>query len=296
VVRAVWPYVIVALLAVVIVTVLYLSGGPQPAGRRDPGLLRRRSRWRRWVPVLPLLAAVGCLALAFSGFRLNFQESSPIAMLAMDISDSMNATDIEPDRLTAAQQAAREFVEQLPTSFQVGLVTFAHEARLVESPTQDHGKVLSALDRLETSLGTVIGDGLVAALDAIEEERASDEELPAAVLLLSDGRDLGSTVEPDVAAGRAQVAGVPVYTVLVGEAGEEGEEGAADAETLERVAATSGGEAFTATTRSQLIQRFSSIGSQLSVDLDVQPSATPLVVAALGLVIVAGFLLVLTPR
>lgn len=295
-VRAVWPYVIVALLAVVIVTVLYLSGGPQPAGRRDPGLLRRRSRWRRWLPVLPLLAAVGCLALAFSGFRLNVQEGSPIAMLAMDVSDSMNATDIEPDRLTAAQQAAREFVGQLPEDFEVGLVTFAGAVKTDVDPTQDRQAVLSAIDRLQTSGGTKIGDGLAAALDAIEVERDGDEEIPAAVLLLSDGVDTGSTVSPDGAAADAARQGVPVHTVVLGEAGENGAKGAADPATLEDIATTSHGEAFTATSRSELIQRFSTVGSRLSVDLDVQASATPLVVAALGLVIVAGFLLVLTPR
>jgi len=302
VVGDVWPFLIVVLVVVGLVTAVYLFGvGPQPTGRRDPGILRRRSKWRRWLPVLPLLAAVGCLALAFSGFRFSLQETAPITMLAMDVSDSMLETDVATtgirDRLEAAQAAAVDFLDELPPDFRVGLATFAGEPALPVEPTQNRQAVIDALDTLSTSSGTVIGDGLNEALDAIEEARNESAEIPAAVLLLSDGRDLGSDVSPHDAARRAEAMTVPVYTVIIGqtESGNGGE-GAANPDTLADIAETSGGESFTAGSAGELSRRFTTIGSQLSLDLDVRPNATPLVIAAIFLVVIAGFLLVLTPR
>jgi hypothetical protein len=89
---------------------------------------------------------------------------------------------------------------------------------------------------------------------------------------------------------------VPVFTVVLGQVvvGEQG--GGADLETLQKIATTSGGEAFTAETAGELTARFENIGTQLSVDLDVKPFSTPLVIAAIGLTVLAGLMLVLTPR
>jgi Ca-activated chloride channel family protein len=293
VVGDVWPFLIIVLVVVILVTAVYLFGlGPEPTGRRDPGILRRRSKWRRWLPVLPLLAAVGCLALAFSGFRFSLQQAAPITVLVLDVSDSMNATDIAPDRLSAARSAALAFLDELPEDFLVGLATFAGEPDLPVPPTEDPERVVAALGALTTSKGTAIGDGLDTALTAIEEQRAGSEA-PAALLLLSDGQDTASEIAPLTAAGRARDLGVPVYTVVMGE---ETEEGGADVQTLAQIAETSGGDSFTADTADELTQRFTTIGSQLSVALEVRPSATPLVIAAIILVVIAGFLLVLTPR
>lgn len=287
-----WPILIVVLVVVVGVIAVYLFGmGPEPTRRYDPGILRRRSKWRRWLPVVPLLGAVGCLALAFSGFTFSLRQTAPIAVLVLDASDSMTETDIEPDRLTAAKNAALAFLEELPEDFHVGLVTFAGDATLDVAPTDDDAQVTAAIDSITTSSGTAIGDGLEAGLAAIEEARGGSEA-PAAMLLLSDGRDTASETTPFAAAGHARDAGVPVHTVVMGEAGEEG----AEVETLAQVAQTSGGDAFTAETAGELRERFTTVGSQLSVALEVRPSATPLVVAAILLVVVAGFLLVLTPR
>lgn len=301
-VGGVWPFLIILLVVVGLVTAVYLFGlGPEPSGRRDPGILRRRSKWRRWLPVPPLLAAVGCLALAFSGFTFSLQETTPITMLAMDASDSMLETDVATtgirDRLEAAQAAAVDFLDELPPDFRVGLATFAGETALPVAPTQDRQAVIDALDTLSTSSGTVIGDGLNEALDAIEEARNEAAEIPAAVLLLSDGRDLGSDVSPHDAARRAQAMAVPVYTVIIGQAESgNGNEGAADPATLADIARTSGGKAFTADTADELTQHFTTIGSRLSVALEVRPNATPLVIGAIVLLVIAGFLVVLTPR
>ena len=177
----------------------------------------------------------------------------------------------------------------------MGLATFAGEAELLVAPTADRDEIVNALGGLSTSRGTLIGDGLSVALDAIEEIRRDAQDTPAAALLLSDGRDTGSQVSPEQAAEQASSLAVPVFTVVVGQV-VEGDDSGADRATLEAIARISGGETFTAEDADQLTARFENIGSELSVDLVVEPATTPLVVAAIGLTLLAGILLVLTPR
>ena len=193
------PVLVIVLVVVVLITVIYLWGlSPDPVrGRRPtPGILRRRSKWRKVLPIIPLLAAVGCLVLAFTGFRFDFTATSPTILLVMDISDSMNETDVAPNRLAAAEAAANAFLEELPPDFRVGLSTFAGDAELAVAPTQEHQEVVQALATLTTSRGTVIGDGLTVALDAIAEIRRDQPDTPAAAVLISDGRDTGSEIPP----------------------------------------------------------------------------------------------------
>ncbi|MGH2680145.1 MAG: VWA domain-containing protein [Actinomycetota bacterium] len=292
------PLLIIALVVIALIVVAYLAGlRPQPArGRRPPPtMLRRRSRWRRLLPIVPLVAAVGCLVLAFTGFRLNVQETSPAIVLVMDVSRSMERTDVAPNRLEAAKAAAVAFLDELPAGFRVGLATFAGMAQVPVAPTQDRDEVVRALGELTTSPKTVIGDGLAAALDAIEEIRRDAEATPAAALLLSDGRDTGSEVSPAAAADRADSLDVPVFTVVIGEVG-AGEGPRVDLETLEVIADRSGGQTFTATSAGELTAIYENLGSELSVELDVESSTTPLVVAAIVLTVVAGLMLVYAPR
>jgi len=293
------PVVVIVLVVVVLVAVTYLFGlRPDPVrGRRPtPGILRRRSKWRKVLPLIPLVAAVGCLVLAFTGFRLDFTETSPTILLVMDVSTSMERTDVAPNRLAAAEAAANAFLEELPPDFRVGLATFAGHAQLVVPPTQEHQQVVHALGALTTSGGTVIGDGLVVALEAIEGIRGDAQDTPAAAVLISDGRDTGSETPPEEAAARARSLAVPVFTVVVGQV-EEGTDGrGANLEALEVIAGTSGGQTFTAETADELTALYENLGSELSLDLDVKPSTRPLVIAAIALALVAGFMLVLMPR
>ncbi len=288
------PVLIIVLVVVVLIVVTYLFGlSPDPTrGRRPaPGILRRRSKWRKVLPVLPLLAAVGCLVLAFTGFSFNVQETSPTIVLVMDVSDSMDASDVAPNRLAAAEAAANAFLDQLPPDFRVGLATFAGGARLAVAPTEARSEVVNALGALTTSRGTVIGDGLSVALDTIEDVR---EEGDAVAVLLSDGRDTGSAVPPREAAERASELGVPVFTILLGQVTDEG--AGANLDAMEEIATTSGGESFTAETANELTSRFENLGSELNVNLDVEPSTKPLVIAAIALAVLAGLMLIILPR
>ena len=136
---------------------------------------------------------MGCLALAFWGTRFNVEETAPTILLAMDVSDSMEQTDVAPNRLAAAK-AAVAFLDELPPS-SGRRQRLRGRGRLAVEPTQDRERVIEALGNLTTERGTVIGDGLTEALDAIEAAREG-QETPAAALLLSDGRDTGSRVPP----------------------------------------------------------------------------------------------------
>ena len=190
--------------------------------RRRRGLRgkRRGPQWRRRLPVALVVGAIVSLLFAFGQVRIDRQVTAGTVVLAMDVSHSMGSTDVQPNRLAAAQVAASAFLDRLPAGFRVGLATFSVSSTVVIVPTSDRSRVASALGSLgvDPGSGTVIGDGLSAALDAIQQDRGDETDRPAAVVLLSDGRDSGSTIPPQRAASRAAELGVPVYTVAIGEA------------------------------------------------------------------------------
>ncbi len=244
------------------------------------------------VPLILLLGAGACLALAFGQFRLNKQVDQATVILALDVSDSMDATDVQPDRLTAAEGAARTFVDQLPAGLKIGVVTFAGEADVLVPPTADRGAVSDALQGLTTMRGTVIGDGLSTALDTI----AADGRGTSAVILLSDGEDTGSVVTPTEAATRARDMGVPVFTVAI--TGSEspapndpssGPHAAAEGTSLlGDMAGTTGAQAFSAASADQLTGVYRRLGSRLSYDLAVGGSGKLYLILAAALLLAAG--------
>jgi Ca-activated chloride channel family protein len=169
-------------------------------------------------------------------------------MLVIDVSGSMNADDVDPTRMEAAQRAATRFLDRLPERFQVGLVTFSSEAETLVPPTTDREAVRTALATLNANGGTAMGDGLARALDVIEAARqeavggpgptttvdpnaqgatptpttpdppAEQRAVPPAVtLLLSDGANSAGG-DPFVQADRARQLRVPVYTIALGTA------------------------------------------------------------------------------
>jgi len=146
----------------------------------------------------------------------------------------------------------------------------------------------------------VIGDGLSSALDAIQADRGGGDR-PAAVVLLSDGRDSGSTIPPESAAARAAELGVFVYTVTIGEAPTTspgtsvptGATSGSSADVLGEMATQTGAESFTTSTSDQLTEVYDTLGSRLSTELAIDESAGPFVVAAVAMLFAAtGLLLV----
>jgi Ca-activated chloride channel homolog len=259
-----------------------------PRGLRIP--------WRAVAPAALLVAASTCLIVVVGQFRLDRKPPQGTVILAIDVSRSMDATDVEPSRLEAARGAASTFLEGLPRGLRAGVVTFAGDAREPVAPADDRRDALEAVGSLRSSRGTVIGDGLALALDAIEADWEGDGRRPAAIVLLSDGADTGSSVPPSEAAGTARSLGVPVFTVaIVGpDAGTKG----SDTQLLDRIATQTGGRASAATSAGELNGVYEALGTELSADLAVGTSAVPLLVVAVLLTLgaVAVFLAPSRPR
>jgi Ca-activated chloride channel homolog len=228
----------------------------------------RRPGWRRHV--VAIAAVVGVSALVVSLARPAREERIPrgkgVVMLAIDVSASMTATDVSPSRIEAAKQGAAEFVDQIPAGFQVGLVSFDASASVLAPPTRDHAGVKRAIAQLEPGEGTAAGDGIYAALGAIESNvngvqpaaaRKPKSKLAATIVLLSDGAT--TTGRPVEQAARAAAdAGVPVSTIAYGtDHGTVVVQGQvvpvpADPQTMAAVARTTGGKSFTAASSSEL--------------------------------------------
>lgn len=240
--------------------------------------------FRKTAPYALMFGASTCLVLLFAQIRLDKAESAATVVLAIDVSESMRATDVKPDRFAAAKDAATSFLDAVPPGFQVGVVTFAGTATTAVPPSADRKATAASIAELEMSRGTVIGDGLTEALDAVEAQRAQRPDLPAAVVLLSDGEDTGSVVAPDEATERARGMYVPVFTVAI--VGDESEEGG-DTALLRSIAGRSGGSMSTAGSADELTQVYDTLGARLTTDLAVGSSALPLFAASVVLTALA---------
>lgn len=125
--------------------------------------------WRRHIPVALMLAAFACLLLAMARPTAEVRLPSRVAtvLLAMDVSGSMRATDVNPSRIVAATTAAKAYVKDQPRDVRIGIVAFAATALLVQAPTTDHAALTAAIDRFELQRGTAVGSGLLVSLSTL---------------------------------------------------------------------------------------------------------------------------------
>ncbi len=265
----------------------------------------RRPGWRRHVVALAaLLAATGLvISLARPAHEVRVPRSRGVVMLTVDVSASMTATDVEPSRIAAAKVAAREFVEQVPAGFQVGLVAFDGTARVLSTPTTDHAAVVGAIDALTPGPGTATGDAIFTALEAIEanandvqpaQQRAPKDDLAATIVLLSDGtRTVGRPVGD--AAQAAKDAGVPISTIAYGTPnGTVIVQGQivpvpADTQTMAEVAEVSGGSAFEAASASELRDVYEDIQGRVGYRTETRELGRVFVaLAVIALLLAAG--------
>jgi Ca-activated chloride channel family protein len=200
--------------------------------------------------------------------------------------------------------AATAFLDRVPAGFRVGLATFSATSAVPVSPTSDRMRVSDALGSLavDAGTGTVIGDGLSAALDAIDADRNGGDR-PAAIVLLSDGMDSGSSIPPEDAAARARRSDVAVYTVAIGQPSSEAAPVAgvsasvvAPSDVLARIAEATGAKAYTTQTAGQLTQVYNALGSRLSTELAIDESAGPYVIAAIAMTLIAAAVLLVGTR
>ena len=253
----------------------------------------RRPGWRRHLVALLQLAglAIGLVAIARPVERTTERERSQGRILVLfDVSLSMMATDVEPDRFAAAQQAARDFVDAVDPDVEVGLISFSGVVNVEVSPTLDRVEMERGIDDLELAESTAIGDALAAATRLLErgiedpanpnddttdgEGDEADGPPPGVIVLLSDGE---TTVGRDTAVGadEAVEAGVPVFTIAFGTDGGT----ISDPVTgevvpvpvrpadLADVADRTGGAAFEAATERELADAYDQIRDKLSETL-----------------------------
>jgi len=289
------PVVVSLIVIVALVAGTYLLLGV--LAKRTDGRHRSRATagntWARRLPAVLLVGAVACLIAALAQFRFNSEVDEAAVMLAMDTSESMNQTDVRPTRIDAAVSAARSFLDEVPPGFRIGLVTFAGSADLAVGPTADRAVVSEALSDLRRVQGTVIGDGMDVALDAIEADRTQIANEPAAIVLLSDGRDTGSVSTPTAVADRANDLDVRIFTVVLGSTDAEA---GANASLLQSVADRTGGQAFSAQDAGELTSVYDALGSRLSSELAISNSAALFVVIAVVLALAAGVAVLVTSR
>ena len=208
-----------------------------------------RQHWRRHVPPALFLLAMGAALLAASRplATISLPSNNATIILAMDVSLSMRVTDVKPNRLVAAQEAAKSFLKDLPRHVKVGIVTFAGTAQLVQRPTLNREDLVAAIDRFQMQRGTAVGSAIVVALSELFPEHGLDlgemtygskqrgkslDEAPkapkvdfvpvkpgsypsAAIILLTDGRRT-TGVDTQEAAKLAADRGVRVYAVGLG--------------------------------------------------------------------------------
>ncbi|MCW2596323.1 MAG: Ca-activated chloride channel family protein [Jatrophihabitans sp.] len=235
----------------------------------------RRPGWRRHLTFALLMIGLVVLSLGVAkpSSAVRVPRDNATVMLAIDVSLSMEATDVLPNRLSAAQSAGRDFVKLLPSQINLGLVSFARNANVIVPPTIDRASVDKGIQSLRLANYTAIGEAVFSSLDAISlfsrtATANGSTAPPARIVLLSDGTNtVGRSVADAIAAARK--AHVQVSTIAFGTPnGTVVSNGStvgvpADEDTLRLIATETGGTFNTAHTEVELRSVYKDIGSQI---------------------------------
>lgn len=278
------PLVLLALLALPLVTAWYVlqqrnrtaAAAAFAAPRLQPSVAPRRPGGRRHLPMLVFLLALAALVVAAA--RPQRTVAVPVQhasiMLATDVSGSMLATDVLPNRLVAAKRAARDFLDRVPNSVGVGVLAFNNHASVLQSPTRNRSATRAAIDRMAVSGGTATGEAIATAVGSLRGAPGPDgKRPPAAIVLISDGTSTYGR-DPLDAARAAKRLRIPIYTVALGTPqgtiqvpGKNGdtttERVPPDPQALSAIASISGGATFTAEDAQGLETVYERLGAQL---------------------------------
>jgi len=332
----IWPSALLLLVVVAGLAVLYVLA----QRRRNRYALRyanlslvreaigKGPGWRRHVPATLFIFALAFMAIAVARpqavVAVPSQEGTVI--LAIDVSGSMLAEDMKPNRMEAAKAAARAFVDKQSESVKIGVVSFSGDASIVQSPTTDKTLVIAAINRLRPQRATAIGRAILVSLDAIAESQGSEADLPSSILqqqgqpgasatprpsatiapylqgqhssasivLMSDGQNNQFPPPLDVV-DQAVSRGVRIYTIGVGSA--QGAivrlqgravRTALDEATLKKIADVTEGEYFNASTESDLRTVYENLTTQLVVRNEKTELTAYATLAAAILAVFAG--------
>ncbi len=257
--------------------VLLLRGRPTRARSRLDLVLPKDNVWKRNLSVLAALLSLGSLVIAYAQPLALAQvpRERATVVITIDVSRSMMATDIPPNRLESAKEAAITFVELLPAQFNVSLVSFSGTADVVVPPTTDRGLIARTISGLEMAPSTAIGEGIYGSLRALTlappDPDNPDDPAPGAIVLMSDGAtNMGrDSLEASQA---AHDRGVPVYTIAYGTPDgyvmNEGyrEPVKVNHRELSDIAKTSGGKKFTAEDSDQLAEVYQAIANSVGYE------------------------------
>jgi Ca-activated chloride channel family protein len=251
----------------------------------------------RHLPALLCLLALAALAVALARPErtVAVEQRQGTVMLVHDTSGSMRATDVAPDRLSAAREAARTLARTLPEEFRLGLVAFGSSAQQLSEPTTDRSQVLRAIDTLAIKGSTAMGDGLSLGIQAIRAPVTGPDgrpqRLPGAIVLLSDGKSTRGSDPLEVAA-EAKKLKIPVYAVALGTQGGvlQRPDGTTspvppDTATLQELARTTGGRFFTAPTARDLEAVYANLGRGLATRDEKQEVTAAFAGGALALLL-----------
>ncbi|MEE8599795.1 VWA domain-containing protein [Euzebya tangerina] len=251
--------------------------------------------WRRHVPAIALVLAITMLVIGIA--RPTREVEVPVeastVVLALDTSISMDARDVDPRRLDAAQAAAYRFLEEVPDQVRVGLVSFAETAVANVAPTDDRSTVRAAIEALQLRPGTAIGEALLTSVDLIQADLAalqaqtdSSEQQPATIVVLSDG-DTTAGRANEIGVRAAEQADIAVSTISFGT-----REGTiffqgqivpvpSNGRALEAIADDTGGRFYDAESAEALTEVFETLGVAVGVTTEEVEVTVPFMVAAL---------------
>ena len=299
-----WVLLAIAALAIVYVALQFRRRATYTVRFTNLALLDvvapKRPGWRRHVTAaaFALGAALLIVALAEPAREVDVAVERATVMLAIDVSLSMDATDIEPNRLEAAKSAAGEFLASVPDTINVGLVQFAGSASVLVPPTTDHRDVERAIDDLELAEGTGIGEAIFTSLGALAglpDADDPDERVPATIIVLSDGETTVGRPNADGVAAALE-ADVPVSTIAFGtEDGLIFIEGEAipvppDLDAMQEIAEDTGGIFFEAESENELAAAYEDLGSSIGFETEQRPITEWFIGAALIALLLAAAL------
>jgi Ca-activated chloride channel family protein len=257
--------------------------------------------WGRHIPAA--LALLALLALLISLGRPERTVAAPqrqgTVMMVTDTSGSMDATDVAPSRLSAAQAAARALAKKLPEQFRLGLVSFNNVAEQLVAPTTDRSQIAAALGGLKVHGSTAMGDGLQLGLQGartkVRDISGRTRPVPSVLVLLSDGKSERGSDPVDVA-DRAKKLKVPIYTIALGtQQGVLNRNGRSvpvppDTVTLRDIAETTGGRFFSAPSATRLEDIYANLGTRFSTKHVKQEITSAFAGAALVLLLAGAIL------
>lgn len=240
-------------------------------------VIPKQSPWRRHLSLALSLLSLITLTMAFARptQQVDVPRERATIIVVLDVSLSMQAVDVEPSRFEAAQTAAQEFIKSLPEKYNVSLVSLSGNSRVVVPPTLDHQAVARAVQTLKLQESTAIGEGLAAAMQALQQAPADEDDplsvAPGAIVLLSDGESTVGRAPQQVAQEVAE-AKVPIYTIAYGtENGFVDLDGKRqlvppDEQTMQDLARMTQGQYFDADNAEELKVVYSKIGSEVGFE------------------------------